>query len=102
MTIIFPTYLYLKPFSEYSIAACGTARPNSLKYPRILKYNKHTSHLPWNTLSGIVLNDVLAIVWQDKNVVRFLTTYHECTGKIRILLFAHEEDHNLLLMLRGN
>ena len=70
-----------KALREYSIAACGTARPNSSKYPRTLKFNKHTSHLPWNTLSGIVLNDVLAIVWQDKNVVRFLTTYHECTGE---------------------
>lgn len=70
-----------KALREYSIAACGTARPNSSKYPPPLKFNKHTSHLPWNTLSGMVLHDVLAIVWQDKNVVRFLTTYHECTGE---------------------
>ena len=72
-----------KAVHEYSIAACGTARPNSSKYPRTLKFNKHTSHLPRNTLSGIVLKDVLAIVWLDKNVVRFLTTYHECTGEDR-------------------
>jgi len=70
-----------KAFREYSIAACGTARSNSSKYPHTLKFNKHTSHLPWNALSGIVLNDVLAIVCQDKNVVRFLTTYHEYTGE---------------------
>jgi len=72
-----------KALREYSIAACGTTRPNSARYPPVLKFNKHTSRLPWNTLSGVVSTDVLAVVWQDKNVVRFLTTYHECTPEER-------------------
>ncbi|PWW71596.1 hypothetical protein C7212DRAFT_54518, partial [Tuber magnatum] len=65
-----------KALREYSIVACSTGRPNSSRYPCTLKFNRHSSHLPWNTLSGVVLNNVLTIVWQDKNVVRFLTTYH--------------------------
>ena len=32
-----------KALREYSIAACGTTRPNSAKYSPILKFNKHTS-----------------------------------------------------------
>lgn len=51
-----------KAVREYSIAACWTTRPNSAKYPPILKFNKHTSRLPWNTVSGVVSTEVLAVV----------------------------------------
>ncbi|RPB11552.1 hypothetical protein P167DRAFT_470789, partial [Morchella conica CCBAS932] len=70
---------------EYGIAACGTARPPSALYPQEFKIDKRKSKLPFNTVSGIVsLNSmVLVILWQDKNLVRFLTTYHECTPKDR-------------------
>jgi hypothetical protein len=56
------------------IAACGTARPNSSGYPRELKVDKRRANLQWGTLAGVIVDDVLAFVWQDKNLVRFLTT----------------------------
>jgi len=51
-----------KALREYSIDACRTIRPNSAKYLPVLKFNKHTSRLPWNTLSEVVSTDVLAVV----------------------------------------
>lgn len=69
---------------EYMVAACGTVRPNSALYPRAFKIDKAKTILPFNTVSGIVcLQFVLSILWQDKNLVRFLTTYHECTPENR-------------------
>lgn len=65
---------------EYHIAACGTVRPNSAIYPLIFKPDKRKVCLPFNIISGIVcLEAVLAVRWQDKNLVRFFTTFHECT-----------------------
>lgn len=64
---------------EYQISACGTVRTNSARYPPIFKLDKRNSGLPWNTVSGIVSGQVLAVVWQDKTLVRFLTTAHEAT-----------------------
>ncbi|PWW80668.1 hypothetical protein C7212DRAFT_83238, partial [Tuber magnatum] len=60
----------------YQIAACGTVRPNSAEYPPILKVNKRNSHLPWGTVSGVLPEgrQVLAVIWQDKTLVRLLTT----------------------------
>jgi len=59
---------------SYGIAACGTARPHSAEYPRIFKMNQKVTQLPWNTISAVVIRDVLAVLWQDKTLVRFLTT----------------------------
>lgn len=56
---------------HYGIAACGTTRPNSSGYPHELKVDKRHANLPWGTLAGVALQDVLAFVWQDKNLVRF-------------------------------
>lgn len=65
---------------EYSIAACGTVRPNSANYPTLFKQvKKQKVSLPWNTISAIICGTVLAVLWQDKNLVRFLTTAHKCT-----------------------
>jgi hypothetical protein len=58
----------------YGIAACGTARPTSAAYPPQLKVDKRRANLDWGTLGGVVVDNVLAFVWQDKNLVRFLTT----------------------------
>lgn len=38
--------------------------------------DKRKARLPFNLISGVVVKDVLLIVWQDKNLVRFLTTAH--------------------------
>jgi len=61
------------------IAACGTVRPNSAEYPRILKLNKQRTILPWGTVSGVIPTnrEVLAIIWQDKSLVRLLTTAYD-------------------------
>jgi len=61
-----------KALREYSIAACGTTRPTSASYPQLFKIDKRTRCLPWNTLSAIKHSDVLVVLWQDKNLVRFL------------------------------
>ena len=46
--------------------------------------NKRKKRLPFNFITGVVVgvvNSVLLIVWQDKNLVRFLTTAHLCSNK---------------------
>ena len=46
--------------------------------------NKRKARLPFNFIIGIVVsaaNSVLLIIWQDKNLVRFLTTAHLCGNK---------------------
>ena len=42
--------------------------------------DKRKARLPFNLISGVVVKDVLSIVWQDKNLVRFLTTAHTCSS----------------------
>ena len=64
------------------IAAAGTVRSNSKDYPEVHKRaDKRKARLPFNFITGIVIgaaDSVLSIVWQDKNLVRFLTTAHSC------------------------
>ena len=46
--------------------------------------NKRKARLPFNFIIEIVVNIanlVLLIIWQDKNLVRFLTTAHLCGNK---------------------
>ena len=46
--------------------------------------NKRKARLPFNFITEIVVsaaNLVLLIVWQDKNLVRFLTTAHLCSSE---------------------
>ncbi|CAG8764350.1 19374_t:CDS:2, partial [Rhizophagus irregularis] len=54
--------------------ACGTVRTNSANFPKVLKANKK---LDWNTLSGVVVNNVLAILWMDNGSVMMLSTIHQ-------------------------
>jgi hypothetical protein len=56
------------------IGACGTTRTNSTKFPKILKIKKK---LDWDILSGVVVDDVLALLWIDNGPVTMLTTIHE-------------------------
>jgi len=71
-----PLFIALR---EYSIAACGTVRPTSAAYPVLFKIDKKKKCLAWNTLTAVAIGPVLAVLWQDKTLVRFLTTYHTCT-----------------------
>ena len=59
------------------IGACGTVRTNSAKFPNILKIKRK---LNWNILFGVVIDNVLAIVWIDNGPVNMLTTIHEING----------------------
>lgn len=63
----------------YGIAACGTARSKRRYWPRDLAaIDRKNTRMPFNTnIVRIALDDVAAIIWQDKNVVQFLTTAHE-------------------------
>ncbi|GBC16400.2 uncharacterized protein OCT59_026738 [Rhizophagus irregularis] len=56
------------------LRACGTVRTNSANFPKVLKANKK---LDWNTLSGVVVNNVLAILWMDNGSVMMLSTIHQ-------------------------
>jgi hypothetical protein len=78
---------------SYRIAACGTTWPTSTAYPAQLKVDKRRANLPWGTLGGAVVNDVLAFVWQDKNLVRFLTTAFP--GDLMILKWLNGDGHEL-------
>ena len=60
-----------------NIGACGTVRTNSGNFPKILKVNKK---LDWDTLSGVVINEVLVILWMDNGPVTMLSTIHEING----------------------
>lgn len=62
---------------EKKIGACGTVRTNSSKFPKVLKTDKK---LEWDTLSGVVVDDVLSILWMDNGPVTMLSTIHEITG----------------------
>ncbi|CAG8793476.1 6209_t:CDS:2, partial [Cetraspora pellucida] len=55
----------------------GTVKKNSAHFPKILKIDKK---LDWDTLSGVVVDDVFAVLWMDNGPVTMLTTIHEITG----------------------
>src|SRR5262245_11162245 len=57
-----------------NFGTCGTVHINSANFPKILKVNKK---LDWDTLSGIVINNVLAVLWMDNGPVTMLTTIYE-------------------------
>ena len=59
---------------EFQIAACGTVRLNSTLYPKCLKIKQKRAVLPWGTLGEVAVERVLAVIWQDKTLVWFLTT----------------------------
>lgn len=64
----------------YGISACGTARSGSKNWPQLFrdKIKRKTTRLPFNFQTAqVVHNDVCAVVWQDKNLVQFLTTQHD-------------------------
>lgn len=72
-----PLFSYLR---TKNIGACGTVRSNSKKFPKELKVPK-TVKMPWDSRSGVVVDDVLAILWIDNGPVTMLTTIHGLEGE---------------------
>ena len=78
----FTSIALFKLLRDLGYGACGTTRPNNSKdeMPKLLKDLKehYGKLLPWNTIAAIpVRNDrVLALAWQDNNVVLALSTVH--------------------------
>jgi hypothetical protein len=67
----------------YGITCCGTVRPNSSGYPKALKQvEKKKNNLEWGTMAGEIVNGVLATIWQDKTLVRFLTTAYDMSAHL--------------------
>ncbi|CAB4425429.1 unnamed protein product [Rhizophagus irregularis] len=56
------------------IGACGTVYKNSANFPHILKIDRK---LDWNTLSVVVVDNMLAILWMDNGPVTMLSTIHQ-------------------------
>jgi hypothetical protein len=73
----FSSIKLFKYLREKKIGACGTVRKNSANFPQIFKVDKK---LEWDTLSGIVIDDVLAILWMDNGPVTMLSTIHQING----------------------
>ncbi|CAG8511819.1 6319_t:CDS:1, partial [Dentiscutata erythropus] len=67
-------YLRIKGYS-----ACGTVRTNSAMFPKELKVEK-SIRLNWDTLAGVVVNNVLVIFWMDNGPVHMLSTIHGIKG----------------------
>src|SRR6266540_920719 len=70
----FSSISLFKYLRDNKIGACETVQTNSANFPQILKVKKK---LDWDTLSGVVVNDVLAILWMDNGPVTILSTIHE-------------------------
>ena len=69
-----PLFKYLR---SNGIGACGTVRTNSARFPKQLKIDKKTAlKFNWDTISGAVVDEVLAFLWVDNNLVTMLTTIH--------------------------
>ena len=75
----------LQALQRLRIATAGTAQSNSKDYPEVHKRaDKRKERLPFNFITGVVVSavdSVLSIIWQDKNLVRFLTTAHLCSNE---------------------
>ncbi|CAG8755815.1 5867_t:CDS:2, partial [Dentiscutata erythropus] len=56
-----------------------TVRTNSAKFSKELKVHNIKS-LEWDTLSEVVINNVLTILWVDNGPVTILSTIHNITG----------------------
>jgi len=69
----FTSIKLFKYLREKNFGACGTVRKNSANFPQVLKVDKK---LDWDTLSGVVVDDVLSILWMDNGPVTMLSTIH--------------------------
>src|SRR5262249_10838945 len=73
-----PLFKYLR---SIGIGACGTVRTNSIDFPhQLIIGKKEKAKYDWDTTSGVVVDEVLALVWIDNATVTMLTTVHELIG----------------------
>ncbi|CAG8536491.1 14246_t:CDS:2, partial [Cetraspora pellucida] len=81
----YTVHMKLKPTSEdykvlafKDIGAYRTTCTNSAKFPKELKIQNIAS-LDWDTLLGVIVNDVLAVLWVNNRPVTMLSTVHKIT-----------------------
>jgi hypothetical protein len=65
---------------QNGIGACGTVRKTASGFPKELKLDKGTK-LDWDVRSGVVVDDVLAVFWQDNGPVTMLSTIHKLVSE---------------------
>jgi hypothetical protein len=61
--------------------------------PYVTKFRGRVPIFPHKTVSGLVGRDVLAVLWQDRKLVRFLTTIHTLTSSNDYLLVDRNRPH---------
>ena len=66
---------------EKGIGACGTVRTNTAKFPVILKKEKEKAN-EWDYLKGVIVDDVLVMLWIDNGPVTMLSTIHNLDDKV--------------------
>jgi len=94
----FTSIKLFKYLRERKIGAYGTVRKNSANFSQIFKVDKK---LDWDTLSGVVVDDVLAILWMDNGPVTMLSTIHqfrEMKTELKEIDVDHEKQ--VLMQLR--
>ncbi|CAG8783623.1 5596_t:CDS:2, partial [Cetraspora pellucida] len=65
---------------QIGIGACGTIRKTASSFLKELKIDKGVK-LNWDVCSGVVINDTLAVLWQDNGPVTMLTMIHRLVGE---------------------
>ncbi|CAG8614760.1 9306_t:CDS:2 [Ambispora gerdemannii] len=65
---------------QIGIGACGTVRKNASGFPKELKVDKSIK-LDWDIRSGVIINEVLAVFWQDNGPVTILSMIHGLVGE---------------------
>lgn len=69
----------LDALRSIGIGGCGTTYTSSAEYHRELKFRKRTRFLH-NMISGVICRSVVCVLWQDNNLVRFLSTVNNITA----------------------
>jgi len=72
----------LQALYEKGIGVYGTSRSTSAEYPKVFKWAKKPI-FPFNTISGVVCQNVLVCLWRGNNIVRFISTVYEITAVAR-------------------
>lgn len=64
---------------KLGIGAAGTTRVNANGFPTELRIEKEKARriLSWGHLSGMVVDNICCLVWQDNNSVFFMTSFHD-------------------------
>ncbi|CAG8717219.1 7115_t:CDS:1, partial [Ambispora leptoticha] len=65
---------------QVEIGACSTVRTTASEFPKELKIDKKL-RLDWDVCSGVTVNRVLAVFWQDNGLVTMLSTIHGLVGE---------------------